>query len=193
MKMGVAGTFFEPHLWNSGNLLLFSRCTNYISITFWIFWLYKICKKCWSLPLQVFRASCLGVRLPNITLTLWFLCPRQRLKQKHSCKFCLKWELQLFLCSKYPLYRLVAFSECSINKCMYIILRFFVNCISRQSVFRKWNKFNVTNSNEYNKWKNIHTLWVHSKFTYCIEYVSLFWKHSGSFTNHVDKIRYLGG
>ena len=23
MKMGVAGTFFEPHLWNSGNLLLF--------------------------------------------------------------------------------------------------------------------------------------------------------------------------
>ena len=56
--MGVAGTFFEPHLWNSGNLLLFSRCTNHISITFWIFWLYKSCKKCWSLPLQVFRASC---------------------------------------------------------------------------------------------------------------------------------------
>ena len=58
MKMGVAGTFFEPYLWNSKNLLLFSRCTNHISTTFWIFWLYKSCKKWWSLPLQVFRASC---------------------------------------------------------------------------------------------------------------------------------------
>ena len=54
----MTGTFFEPHLWNSGNLLLFSRCTNRISITFWIFKSYKSCKKCWSLPLQVFRASC---------------------------------------------------------------------------------------------------------------------------------------
>ena len=57
LQEGVAGTFFEPHLWNSGTLLLFSRCTNHISITFWIIWLYKSCKKCWSLPLQVFRAS----------------------------------------------------------------------------------------------------------------------------------------
>ena len=56
------GTHFsEPHPWDSGNLLLFSRCTNHISITFWIFWLYKSCKKCWSLPLQVFRASWISI------------------------------------------------------------------------------------------------------------------------------------
>ena len=54
---GLVGAFFESNPCNSGNLLLFSRCTNHISITFWIFWLYKSCKKCWSLPLQVFRAS----------------------------------------------------------------------------------------------------------------------------------------
>ena len=58
LQEGVVGAFFEPHPWNSGNLLLFTRCTNHISFTFWIFWLHKSCKKCWSLPLQVFRASC---------------------------------------------------------------------------------------------------------------------------------------
>ena len=36
LQEGMAGTFFEPHPWNSGNLLLFSRCTNHISTTFWI-------------------------------------------------------------------------------------------------------------------------------------------------------------
>ena len=45
MKMGVAGTFFEPHLWNSENLLLFSRCTNHITIIFWSILLSKSCKK----------------------------------------------------------------------------------------------------------------------------------------------------
>ena len=56
MKMGAADTFFEPHLWNSGNLLLFSRCKNHITIIFLFILLFKSCKKCWSLPLQVFRA-----------------------------------------------------------------------------------------------------------------------------------------
>ena len=37
LQEGVAGVIFEPHPWNSGNLLLFLRCTNHITIIFWKF------------------------------------------------------------------------------------------------------------------------------------------------------------
>ena len=84
--MGVAGTFFEPHLWISGNLLLFGRCTNHISITFWFFWSYKSCKKCWSLPLQVFRALWIGISWQSHTknpVKAWIFLVWL---QKHSLK-----------------------------------------------------------------------------------------------------------
>ena len=77
MKMGVAGTFFEPHLWNSGNLSLFSRCKNHITIIFLFILLFKSCKKCWSLPLQVFRA--LWINAVMLLPRMHSSCPRIRL------------------------------------------------------------------------------------------------------------------
>ena len=76
MKMGVAGTFFETHLWNSENLLLFSRFKNHISITFWIFWIYKSFKKMLepsSLGVQSFLLS--PIRVPGVWIrTLrWYI------------------------------------------------------------------------------------------------------------------------
>ena len=37
----MVGTFFEPYPCNSGNFLLFSRCTNHINIIFWFNLLFK--------------------------------------------------------------------------------------------------------------------------------------------------------